>query len=278
MRYYILTVFLLLFSSCIDEVAISLPEGDERLVVFGWLTNESTAYSVKISRSSHFLSLDGYPAVSNASVLVSDKMSNQFLFRESTELGTYESNPDEFRAEVGQSYRLHVLIGTEEYVSEWEMMTPVSTIDYALVNFVVDPNEFEVSPEDQNYYVSAFIQDEKDEDNYFRWKIFVDGELRNLPSELNLFNDEFTNGNRSKHDAVNVLFSEGRQIRIRNMSLTKQAFEYYSAIQDQADNSTFTPRSNPSAIIGNIQNVNNSDELILGYFGASQVEEIELNP
>mgnify|MGYP000064799044 CR=1 FL=1 len=271
-------IIIVLFNACIDHVQVPLPKGPERLVVFGWITSERAAYQVKLSKSTIFEDQSGYPAISNASVYVSDSWNNHYAFEESDTLGTYKSDPSIFQAQVGQKYQLHISIGNEEYVSEWETIMPLSSIDYAFISHVADPNKFEIEPDEQNYYVSAFVHDDPKVDNFFRWKIFVDNELRNLPSELSLFNDTFTNGNRSRQDATNVLFVEGRQIKIRNMSITRRAFEYFDAIQSQADNSTFSPRSNPAAIIGNIRNVKDSTELILGYFGVSQVEEVELNP
>ena len=107
--------------------------------------------------------------------------------------------------------------------------------------------------------------------------MFVNNELRNSPEELVLFDDQFTNGNSFKYDAGNVLFTQGDEVFFQHMSLSIGAYGYYKNIRDQISNSTLSPRVIPGIIEGNMTNQNDPDELVLGYFGASEISNISVN-
>ncbi len=156
-------------------------------------------------------------------------------------------------------------------------MRVLSAIETPFINFIADPATFEISPEDENFFISAFVDDQADEDNYYRWKVFVNDELRNQPEELVLFDDRFTNGNKFKFDAGNVLFTQSDVTYFQHMSLSKTAFEYYQNIKAQTSNSTLRPNILPGIIPGNMRNKHDPDELVLGFFGASEVSMVLVN-
>lgn len=152
-----------------------------------------------------------------------------------------------------------------------EKMPGLSPVENAFVNFIADPADFNVDPEDENFFVTAFVDDDPDMDNYYRWKIYVNDELRNQPEELVLFEDRFTNGNKFKFDAGNVLFTETDLPYFEHMSMSKGAYDYYNELKAQTSNSTLSPSVIPGVIIGNMSNQSDPSELVLGYFGASEV-------
>jgi hypothetical protein len=275
-RSYMFILVGVLFISCIDEIDLNLDSGPTKLVVFGWITNEVKPYKISVKFSNSFESLDPFPAFSGAEVYVLNEASERFDFFEQGESGTYYSKPENFIGMPGETYQLFVVKDNKLYKSVVEKMNPLPPIEYAFISFLADPNEFEIGPEDENYFVSAFVVDDPDEDNYYRWKISVNDVLRNKSEELVLFDDQFTNGNDFKFDASNIVFTSSDEPKLLHMSLSKRAFEYYKLLKNQSDNSSLSPRIQPSILKGNMTNDNDPNELVLGYFGASEVQEVEV--
>lgn len=262
--------------ACIDPVNLNLEAEKSHLVVFGWVTDEPIAYEVKLSKSNGFSDKTEYQAVPNAEVFVTDQLSNRYDFAEVASTGRYLSDPSNFVGIPEYTYQLTIIHEGNTYQSSREQMPKLPPVEDASISFISDPLRFEIKPNDNNFFISAFIDDDPGVDNYYRWKVFVNGRLRNSPEELILFNDRFTNGNRFKFDAGNVLFTQSDNPHFQHRSLSQKAYEYYVDMKEQTSNSTLSPRIQPGIIRGNIMLQNNPDELVLGYFGASQVVTIKV--
>ncbi|MEP3390644.1 MAG: DUF4249 domain-containing protein [Reichenbachiella sp.] len=275
-KHIILCLVGLIYSSCIDPIDLDLDTGESHLVVYGWITNEVTPYEIKLSESNGYSDQSGYPAVLGAEVYVTDHVGNRYDFNEIPGTGKYQSDPVYFVGSPGSIYQLTVLHNQERYSSTPEEMPALSAAEDAFVNFIADPADFEIDPEDENFFLSAFVDDDSATANYYRWKVYVNGELRNSPEELVLFDDQFTNGNKFKFDAGNVLFTQSDEAYFQHMSLSKGAFDYYNNLKEQISNSTLSPRVLPGIVEGNMANLDDSDELVLGYFGASEVSIVNV--
>lgn len=262
--------------SCIDPINLDLDTGKTNLVVFGWITNESKSYEIKLSRSNGYSDQSGFPAISGAQVYVSDYLNNRYDFEEVGSTGSYLSDPSSFVGVPGYFYQLTIIDGEQTYISAMEEMPHLGIAEDAFVNFIADPSEFEIDSNDENFFITAFINDDPSMENYYRWKVYVNDELRNQPEELVLFDDRFTNGNKFRFDAANVLFTEFDVAYFQHMSMSKSAFDYYNDLKAQTSNSTLSPRTQPGVIIGNMSNLNDPEELVLGYFGASEVELVNV--
>lgn len=276
-RHIVFFLVMLIITSCIDQIDLNLDSGASNLVVFGWITNEAVPYEIKLSLSNGYSDQSGYPAVSGAEVFVTDQEGNRFDFLEIEETGKYLSNPTVFRGTPGSEYQLTVLYNQNQYQSTTEQMPVLGLAEDAFVNFISDPVEFEIDPDDENFFISAFVDDDPSTSNYYRWKIYVNGQLRNSPEELVLFDDQFTNGNKFKFDAGNVLFTESDEAYFEHMSLSIGAYDYYKNLRDQISNSTLSPRVLPGIVEGNMTNLDDPDELVLGYFGASEISIVNVS-
>ncbi len=93
-------------------------------------------------------------------------------------------------------------------------------------------------------------------------------------SELNLFADQYSDGRpllgrvvaRIPYFAANSTLVE-----LRQYALTAAAYRYFKLLEDQTQNTGGLADTPPAPITGNIRNVQNPDEAVLGYFGASGV-------
>lgn len=267
----------LLAISCIDQINLDLKAGETNVVVFGWITNKPEAYEISITRSNGYSDQTGYPAVSGAEVYVTDHQNNRYDFVEVDNTGKYLSDPSAFIGVPGATYRLTIITEESTYTSTAEAMPLLTNIEDPFINFIADPAEFEIDPTDENFFISAFVDDDPNVENYYRWKVFVNGQLRNQPEDLVLFDDRFTNGNKFRYDAGNVVFTARDTPFFEHMSLTEGAYDFYLNLRDQTSNSTLSPSIQPGIIEGNISNINDPDELVLGYFGASEVRLIAVD-
>lgn len=267
----------LLSLSCIDQINLDLESGQSNLVVFGWITNEAVAYEVKLSLSNAYSDQSGYPPISGAEVFVTDHLANRYDFTEFQGTGRYLSDPSSFVGMPEYVYQLTVIYDENTYVSTLESMPVLTQVEDAFINFIADPADFEIDPGDENFFVSAFVVDDPQTDNYYRWKVYVNNELRNQPEELVLFDDRFTNGNTFKYDAGNVVFTASDVPYFQHMSLSKGAYDFYLNLKEQTSNSTLSPRIQPGIIKGNMSNIDDPDELVLGYFGASEIVTVGID-
>lgn len=89
--------------------------------------------------------------------------------------------------------------------------------------------------------------------------------------ELNLFDDRFSNGGKITHRPVAQIpyyQPEGALAELRQNSLTAGAYAYFQQLQQQTQNTGGVADTAPALPIGNVHNVNNPDEIVVGYFSA----------
>lgn len=270
------TIYMCLFAatfSCEEIVRLELPDGEERIVISGWVTNEDAAYQVAITKTISFDDQRPNPGVTGAEVYVTDRIDIRYDFTEGEMLGVYESDPSVFRGIPGNAYVLHVILedGTE-YISAREVLNSVSTLEPITFSSFQDPIS-----NIPNYFVKGVIDDVPSVRNFYRWKMFVNGTLRNTPDDIIIFNDKFTDGNRFENRASNITLSAQDEVFLEHWSMSEGAHDYYELLVSQTKLSFGGTNAPPSIVHGNLVNANDEDELVLGYFGASEITSQQIN-
>jgi hypothetical protein len=95
-------------------------------------------------------------------------------------------------------------------------------------------------------------------------------------TSLEIFSDVFTNGKAQKDKLITqvpVYQSNPCLVVLQQMSLSANAYRYLKLIQDQSVNTGTLADTPPAPIKGNIENTADKNELTLGYFSVSMVEE-----
>ncbi|MFN4144376.1 MAG: DUF4249 domain-containing protein [Runella sp.] len=105
------------------------------------------------------------------------------------------------------------------------------------------------------------------------WEMF-------FSNEVNIFSDAFSNGRsvvgrqvaKIPFYRLGTMF-ENRAclIEIQQYTISAGAYEYYRLLRDQAQNTGNLTDTPPAAIIGNVRNVNDPSEEVVGYFGTAGV-------
>ncbi|GAB3643117.1 hypothetical protein GCM10027423_37540 [Spirosoma arcticum] len=99
--------------------------------------------------------------------------------------------------------------------------------------------------------------------------------IRNF--DLNLFDDQLSNGGliqRRRVAQIPYYSANGCLVEIRQTSLTQPAYLYYKLAQDQTQRSGGLADSPPTALVGNVRNLANSRENVVGYFAASAIAPV----
>jgi len=92
------------------------------------------------------------------------------------------------------------------------------------------------------------------------------------PENVSVFSDEFTNGKKTNNLPIGDLLLYTKQnmvVEVQQFSLTAKAYDYYKVLKDIVDNASGLNSPPPAALIGNLYNPENLDEVILGRFTAA---------
>jgi len=93
-------------------------------------------------------------------------------------------------------------------------------------------------------------------------------------SAIDVFDDQFNNGNSIRNRKVAQIpyyDSTACLVEVRQMALTQNAYSYFKRFQEQTQNANGLTDSPPSAAVGNVQNIANRQQRIVGYFTASAI-------
>lgn len=83
--------------------------------------------------------------------------------------------------------------------------------------------------------------------------------------------DNLFDGNSIHQPIVLIPFFSGTKylVTIEQQSLTKSAYDFWELVDEQNNNVGSVFDTPPARIRGNLYNVTNPDDVVLGYFGAS---------
>jgi hypothetical protein len=100
------------------------------------------------------------------------------------------------------------------------------------------------------------------------WEVFFD-------TKLNIFSDALTNGSLiSKRPLRRIpyyLENAGALLQIQQISISPAVYRYLNLIKQQTESTGTLTDVAPAPPVGNIRNVNNPEEAVLGYFAAINV-------
>ena len=144
------------------------------------------------------------------------------------------------------------------------------------------------------YQIYIDSQDPANDTNYYRWTASsvtrrqttgycgpfcnctcVTGESCFVPREhtdLNIFSDLLINGNQIKRKPIffSPVYATGNiYLEINQFSITREAYQFWKRYQEQLTRTGTILDPLPSPIEGNIYNINNPNDLALGYFSAA---------
>ncbi len=266
---FLILLSLFVFTSCQDVIDLDVPDGDIQLVVDGWLTNQEGEKQVLLSTTANYFNNTETPRVTGALVVLHNTNGAVDTLGEK-EPGVYIT---EFVGQVGETYHIYIrTTAGDEYQSNPEELRPVPAITDIFYEY-----KEETIFEDEGYYVSINTNEPLGVGDHYRWKQYVNGEFLNEPFDLLYASDEFVDGNPILNFEITTDPLElGDHYRIQQLSISEEAFEFFTQLQLQTAFIGSLFDSPPAALDGNIVRLGQTEKKALGYFGVSAVSDKEI--
>jgi len=263
----IFTISFVILASC-GLIEIDLPKGEEQIVIEGWITDQNKQHWVKVSKTVAFDNSRKERPVQNATVTIEDNTGIFTLSHDDD--GIYLT--DSLAGIEARSYRLRIELESGEIIqSEWERLNPLQPIETIRYDFFRERDP-ETGENMRIYFPIVVSSDPVEENNFYRYKGFRNGELLNEPNELILLSDQFVNGANSLRNFIpEFRYAFNDTIRVELHSLTKTGFEFLELLKSQTTSLGSSSGTSPATLSGNLRYLEDESKIVLGFFGASSV-------
>jgi uncharacterized protein DUF4249 len=304
--FILIIAFVCTVHSCVDPVDFSKGDDSTNLVVDGMITNETGPYTVYLTRTTDYNSYySSVQRVKGAIVMISDDLGNVELLTETYLHGIYKTDPDGIRGLPGRQYKLEIETPDGiHYESDYELLSPVPDIDtiYYERQIIQELDDRSVVQDVDGFQIYIGAKDPEDVKNYYMWSWTGTHEVHTQPwlfmygppkdccatcwlsehtGEINVYDDVLLGGSQIDHQAVAFIRLKKRNgarhfrgkyhVEVKQFSVTKEAYEYWSSIGIQIGSSGSIFEPPPEAIAGNITNCDSPEDIVFGYFGASSI-------
>ena len=312
-RFFTIVALISMFSGCVEpfDVVPSLNDDEgtgDTLVVEAIITDEVKQQIIKVSKLGPLGEISGPTNIGNAQVSIEDGMGNRYEFN-SLAGGIYESQVP-FAAVPGTSYSLRITVDGNQYSSSEEFLPTTSAIDnlYATristdsgvegIGIFVDPRGGGETPKfryefEETYEIIAPLWAPFDMVVTSRTLPFEfdlvprDRDTRRcfgtrLSNEIILSSDLDLDNNVEQDFLVQFISSQDPVIQHRYSILVSQysqgtnAHAFYTTLKEQATSENVFSQIQPGFIEGNITNISNFEDRVIGYFSVESVASTRL--
>ncbi len=309
-RYIFIGLMVLLCHSCIESYDPVINETQEVMVIEGMISDRPGIHKVAVSVSTPYNN-PSYRPLKGCVVSVQDNLGNTEVYYESmAQDGIYEAWLEEPFLAVGKAYALQVITpGNQVYASDYDSLLACPPIDslYYIEKLTSGDNP------DQSWHGLQFFNDVRGHrggTRNYRWKAIATWEYHspytaeyvrykgeNIPYIRDTVSTCYLTENiTTVYAASTQLLSENNiyqnklhyvstqtprlteryNLMVEQHSLTDQAYAYWEKLAAQSANSASLYETQPSSSLGNIYNVDQSYEKVLGCFYATQIQEARI--
>lgn len=255
----IITIYalFLFITSCTERIDIDLKDNYTRLVVEGSITTDTTAHSIRLTKTSSYYYNEAPPIVSGANVSISDGL-QQFILTE-IQPGMYTTDSNVY-ATPGKTYILNITlsepIGIQKDFSASSYLPPISELDSVDLVFHSDWAKMGM------WEVKCYVQEPPTTD-FYRFLIYKNNKL--LTDSLNewfVTDDKFFNGNYTNGASIAYLnqasnsesLQVGDQVTVEVNNISKAYANFLWDAQAEARGSNPLFSGPPANVKGNISN------------------------
>ncbi|MDA0194687.1 MAG: DUF4249 domain-containing protein [Bacteroidetes bacterium] len=268
--FIIMTIISIANTGCEERLNIENPD-EIKLAVEGSITDELKNQIIKLSTTSNFNSGQRTPKLSGASVWIEDWDNTVYTFSETVISGEYWS--DELLAGVvDNSYKLYIeTFEGDSYESDYQLLKaspPIESITFK--------SRMVRNPDELKYFVTAHLTDPASTGDYYRWKAFKNGKQIDTIADLVLRSDRLFNSNPFNVEFTTFPFDPSDKCTIEQFSLTEETFDFFRLLQIQAGELGESTSTSPSQVEGNVRNINNPKEVVLGFFYATSIQSLSV--
>lgn len=299
-------IFLLLVWACEERFAPEIKPSEENLlVVDGMISNLPGPYTVRLSMSSE-MENPAFIPVSGFMISIIDDLGNSCNLIEMS-AGRYVTMDENFVGIPGRAYKIEMFApGGQQYTSDFETLqepTQIKAVDHHL-EFMSDDNLiYDIAG--YRFYVST-MQALADT-NYFMWQLvstykyradmliywIYDGQLRPVTNrdtlqicyktdtipQIFLLSTENLDQPVITDFPLHYVTTETRHLMerysllVRQFSISRDGFHFWRIIRDQNTNAGDLYSKLPFQMKGNVFNVSNENEVVLGRFTVAGISE-----
>jgi Domain of unknown function (DUF4249) len=299
--FYFFILGISLFS-CIDPFDPQIKQGGDKLIVDAFISSDPGPENRVILSWSEPFNEDtaalAHP--SSAKVYLTDQAGQRTDFAEKS-FGRFLPTLNSFAAKIGSTYTLHVeLADGKKYISTPEKILKPMPIDTAYLELKEKTNDLGVAIQ-RTFDVIVETKDDPQAANYYRWdwrhynlipSCFVRIICRPICVRLVfpccpnvscwdiyhprgrdaifVASDNLVNGKKIKRKIGEIGYTtiEPFFIVLTQMSISEGAHRFWQSSAGQIRNTGGIFDATPSSIRSNLRNVNDPDEVVLGYFEA----------
>jgi hypothetical protein len=253
----------LFVTGCEKAINEPLKTALPRLVIdasIDWVKNTAgNEQKIVLSTTTGYYSAN-FPSVSGAIVTVTNASNTVFNFVETAETGQYVCH--DFLPVIGQTYNLKIVLNGETYTAS-ETFTPVPKIEDN-----IDQNNKGGEMGDE-IEITFSYKDNASQANYYLNSV---RQPHSPFPELEVEDDEHTNGNLMQESFSNEKLKAGDQVDIKLYGISKSYYNYMFKLILATGNDGNPFPTTPSAVRGNIINQTNSNNYAFGYFRLAEVD------
>jgi len=298
---YILHILFVFLTGCISSYNLEHDTNEFLLVVNGKITQENTQHELTLRRSTATGSTD-FNAVPGARVSLFDDLGNREEYYE-IEKGKYVLEGNVLERIPGKSYYIEIQLPDQKiYRSVLQTMPEVMKPDklYFKLEEIEELSNLEntIIKRYLNLYLNTPVFREN-QNFHFIWRLdhaYSFAELQCHPlktpvtcyitrkllsDNIKIFSSEDLAGGKLEDFNIGSIlvfpnweFFEKHFFNVAQHSITKEAYDYWETVKKVAQSTGSIFDTPPAPINGNIYNINDPEERVLGFFEVSAVDTI----
>lgn len=252
-------IFILIFIlsiSCEEPIKLDLPSGEPFTIIDANISESNIISRVILSKSLGFNDTIDFPAIENASVVVSHELNDAtFSFNYSTSLsiGAVYEPQTQLKLTAGDNYLFSVYlpgsIEDPDTLYQASMKMP-HTVLIDSIRFKESTQES--TQESNSYTLRIYFTDPENTRNFYSWRVSqkINGNFVLLTStKVPLYTDQGIDGKAVYVEYSNKNFLTNDTIQVHFKSITRDTYDYYRSLNNLIDVtgtsvSSDNPRSN----------------------------------
>jgi len=264
-HYITLLLSIMLFTSCETAIGVDLETASPRLVVdasINWVKGtDGSEQKIKLSTTTGYFS-SAIPTVSGATVSVKNSDGTEFIFTESATAGEYVCN--NFIPTIGETYTLTIL-HNNQLLTATETLKAVPIIDK-----IEQKIQSGIGSEEDRIDIKTFFTDPGSSADFYMTRVQTN--INAIP-EFTVTDDQFFQGNQIFDLYINEDIRPGNVLDIKLYGISQRYYNYMLILTSIAGNAGGGPFATPPATLrGNVINLTNQANYVLGYFSLSEVD------
>jgi hypothetical protein len=301
-------ILVFILSGCITPFDLKYDDNEFLLVVDGNITQKNTKHKLFLRRS---LSIGSprFSPVNEAEITLFDQLGNSEKYIEEGN-GEYYISGNKINRYPGNTYYIEILLKNNKiYRSTPQIMPEVMRPERLDFKLEIMEEIYSLNNTIEKYYLNLYVSTPIKKNNtsfYFTWKmdhVFSFAEVacpqppnpegppptpkicyakRNYTGEdIRIFSSEDLYGNMLENFMVATLevkpleeFFEKHFYNVAQHSITKEAYLYWETVKNVSKSTGSIFDIPPGPVKGNIYNINDPDERVLGFFEVSSVDTI----